>query len=612
MNKIRFIIVILLCYQILGFGQTGKYLYNLDSSIKYYQQQLNLNSTKKDKTFFIETNLKLIHNYLDLPNYKKAEELLDVCKQNNNSSQNLLHYKLLSAEADIDKYQSRYLDALKKYLAVHEYYSNTNNIELLFKTNIDIAEFYRKIAEYKKSYDFIWQAAHIKSYKTITDTIQNIRFFNRAAAIYNETGKPDSCRMCCYKVIEISVKFNKIYSLASAYNELGFLYKNLNYSDSSKKYYQLAEINFKKINAKREEVSAVQNQIELLMHNDPKIIYRDCTILMSKKILDIINKNKLEIPISRIYGYIADSYFFKGDSINWLLYKTKHLDERINENLYDNKTKIKEIEEKYKNEKIQKEIKIAEANLNRTKDELNNKKKQTIIVLIFLIVFAILLVAITSIYLQRKKISNELAIKNKNQEVLIQEIHHRVKNNLQFISSLINMQMGANITPFESSALTESARRIKSMALVHEMLYSQNNENTLNIKEYITELTQTTSDLVGLPATPINFNLDITDVLFNTAEATALGMITSELISNSIKHAFKNIPQPEISIELKSNNQKKYTFVYKDNGIGLSPNTDNKGKLGMRLVDIFSRQLKGKFELSTGRNFCYTLEFVLN
>lgn len=152
-----------------------------------------------------------------------------------------------------------------------------------------------------------------------------------------------------------------------------------------------------------------------------------------------------------------------------------------------------------------------------------------------------------------KQANRILNLKNLEKHTFIQEIHHRVKNNLQFVSSLMNMQITSSHNPNYIDALTDATRRIRAMALVHEMLCNQNELQGLDIKQYLSELIHSITDIVNTKDLQIKFIIEVESLYFNTNKSIALGMITSELISNSIKYAFVKTDNPEIKILLSLN-----------------------------------------------------------
>ncbi len=194
---------------------------------------------------------------------------------------------------------------------------------------------------------------------------------------------------------------------------------------------------------------------------------------------------------------------------------------------------------------------------------------------------------------------------------LIQEIHHRVKNNLQFITAMLEMQVDANKSEKEKNVLLATSRRINAITLVHEMLYNRDDLEKVSLEEYLKELISKMNEFVNESHLQIKFNISIEPVYFNINNCVAIGMITSEIMSNSIKYAFDGVVQPEISIRLKRDIKRDLiSYTIQDNGVFNSDSTFQKG-FGLRLVDIFSRQLKGTFTIKQDSGFLVEFEFKL-
>lgn len=195
------------------------------------------------------------------------------------------------------------------------------------------------------------------------------------------------------------------------------------------------------------------------------------------------------------------------------------------------------------------------------------------------------------------QVSGENVTLNKlllEKESLLSEIHHRIKNNLQIISSLISLQSNKIDTKNIKSNFDEINYRIKSIALIHEMLYSNNNFQFIDSTSYVKKLT----DNIFIS---LNNNLnviikyDLQNLKLNIDTAIPLGLILNEIITNSIKYAFPNNMNGELFISLKkTNNQMK--LILKDNGIGLADNYDinNCKTLGLSLVTNLTTQLGAK------------------
>lgn len=182
-------------------------------------------------------------------------------------------------------------------------------------------------------------------------------------------------------------------------------------------------------------------------------------------------------------------------------------------------------------------------------------------------------------------------------EVLIKEIHHRVKNNLQIISSLLKLQKRYSANPDGWDALTESQNRVLSMALIHEKLYETTDFTEINFAAYIQDLARHLFASYGIVPGKINFNVK-SDILLSMDTAVPCGLIVNELISNALKHAFPNSADGEITVSLIKEGQQLHLIV-RDNGAGISKQFDMNAirSLGLKLVTTLATQLNGRFEM---------------
>ena len=199
---------------------------------------------------------------------------------------------------------------------------------------------------------------------------------------------------------------------------------------------------------------------------------------------------------------------------------------------------------------------------------------------------------------ERKNSVKQIESSLKEKEVLLREIHHRVKNNLQIISSMLNLQTNY-ITDKKSLAIFEESRnRVRSMALIHEKLYQNESLSSLNIKDYIIELV---NNLMRSYRTDsrVSSVINISDIYINTDTAIPLGLIINEIVSNSLKYAFPRGRSGKISLILKSFNNEKFQMIIEDDGVGLPDEFDLKktNTLGLQLVSSLVTQLDGEIKV---------------
>jgi PAS domain S-box-containing protein len=196
-----------------------------------------------------------------------------------------------------------------------------------------------------------------------------------------------------------------------------------------------------------------------------------------------------------------------------------------------------------------------------------------------------------------KEKEEEIRKSLQEKEVLLREIHHRVKNNLQIIASLLHLQEDSIDEKEVADVLKESEGRVKSMAMVHEKLYQSPSFSKINLKQYIEKLLSDIIFTYGTPTGSIKTKLIIKDINLNIDTAIPLGLIINELVTNSAKYAF---PQSEgtITIKLKSLPE-QMELTISDNGIGMPKDIDikNSNTLGLQLVNGLVNQLDGELKL---------------
>lgn len=191
-----------------------------------------------------------------------------------------------------------------------------------------------------------------------------------------------------------------------------------------------------------------------------------------------------------------------------------------------------------------------------------------------------------------QKVNNSLAEGIKERELLIKEIHHRVKNNLQIISSLLSLQEDSTQNNEVKKLLKIAQNRIISMLIIHEKLLLNSEVEKINLKEYCSELINNLDETINTQHHEVSLNVEPTTI--STNQAIPCGLIINELFTNCIQHAFPNKENGLIEITGKNENN-IYTLIIKDNGIGFDDNSSEETSLGLKLVNGLSKQIKGKF-----------------
>jgi PAS domain S-box-containing protein len=197
----------------------------------------------------------------------------------------------------------------------------------------------------------------------------------------------------------------------------------------------------------------------------------------------------------------------------------------------------------------------------------------------------------------------------RKKDILLREIHHRVKNNLQVISSLLNLQSRKFRDREVIEAFRESQHRARSMALAHEKLCQSDDMETVNLHDYIRTLVEYLISSYGFSRDEVQINLNIKNVIFEIDTSIPLGLIINEIASNSLKHAFHKGPG-EISIEIYPDGD-NFVLKISDNGTGFPEHIDfrNTDSLGMQLVNSLVEQIDGKIELYRNKGTEFRITF---
>jgi two-component sensor histidine kinase len=213
-----------------------------------------------------------------------------------------------------------------------------------------------------------------------------------------------------------------------------------------------------------------------------------------------------------------------------------------------------------------------------------------------------LIMANTVLARQNKEISEQ----HQNLQILIKEIHHRVKNNLQIISSLMSLQRRNVADEDVSEVLNESRRRVEAIALIHEKLYQDHLGNRVDFKSYLEELMESQQTL----SSHVKCAVESDEVILSLDIAVPLGLIISELITNSIKHAFDRVEVPELKVNL-SKDGNEFELVTKDNGVGLPVGFELQppASLGSEIIVALTEQINARIEFSNDNGAMFKIFF---
>lgn len=468
-----------------------------------------------------------------------------------------------------------YLLSIKSFLIRKQYYKNTKGEELFVSSmSNNIGLCYLRLKNYPKALEYFNLAlSEINSIINIESKRKEKGYNIFFKAIINTN------------IAKIDIKNGKYLKAIIAYNNLVQKTKiageKNNLTDG---YLNLAKLYFRinKVEVAKKYLDSTKNSNLILAASDTKIDY-----LNTKAKIELYNGN---IDLS---SKLFESSRNTTDSLALVQFGRENILAQA----------------KYNNDEKEKE-------LTNAKIDIKSKEKASRILLIGLAVTSILLSIILFLYFKSIKDKNTiksqkdtLVISLTEKEILLKELHHRVKNNLQVIIGLLQLQSKKVKSPEMSDLLNDSQRYINSMSLVHEMLYQQDKIEVVPMNDYLKKLSNQILQSFYDKKITIEINADGIELPIN--KAIPLGLMVSELMTNSNKYAFKN-NIGTISINLTNKLENKLVFIYQDSGEGLPKDFEEKisKTMGLRLLKMLSDEINGTIELTNKNGFNATLEFT--
>lgn len=223
---------------------------------------------------------------------------------------------------------------------------------------------------------------------------------------------------------------------------------------------------------------------------------------------------------------------------------------------------------------------------------------------------ALLLSALFFFFKRNQKTTAALAVKNAENELLLKEIHHRVKNNLEMVSSLLKLQSVKTTDREAKDVMRASQNRVQSMGIIHQKLYQGENLGSIEMLDYFKNLSENIIDAFGAnDRIEVEYDMQMVDLDVDTA--VPIGLIVNELLTNSLKYAFPEDQKGRIELSLKEMDETQLQLVVADNGVGQTEGASPKGTgFGSQLVQLLTSQLQGSMQAdySTGTRLVFQLE----
>ena len=530
-------------------------LFTMDSVYHHGEKAISLFKLTNDRANLADISSELAYEYIDKNDLKRSEELI---------FEAIAIYEDLGDETGLGK-------AYHRLSSICLYQKAT---DLAIKYGLEALRMTERSKDYNTS-SLAWLAL--------------VLAYQEAGALKKAIHAADKC-------IETINTFDldEEFTLARAYGYRGDVWSEL------KDYQKSLEDNLKsyaiieaKIGAARPAAKTYRSGIGYAYYLQGN--FRDAIPHLEASIegyLDLGQGGKPRMQV--LYNDIADCYYQLGDYQKaFLKQQSAH---EIFDTLMQNKVANLESEALFKYESGKKDQAIEE---QATIIEQNNRIQWLGIGLIGLL----LLFLTTLIYYFRRnqKIASDLLVKNQENELLLKEIHHRVKNNLQTVSSLLSLQSESISDKSAYDAVQESKNRVGSMALIHQKLYQGENLAAIEMRDYFETIGKAIIASFGEKAENISLKVEMEDVELDVDTAVPIGLITNELITNSIKHAFPNNRKGQILITLAQEENGLLKLNIADNGDAIANGSVVKKEkgFGTLLIQLLTTQLGGKLEKST-------------
>ena len=569
-----------------------------------------------------------------------AQDALKVAEQIDfNNGKSLARMQIARCES----YLGNFKEAFEQYNLAYQYYVEQGNKRKQASVLNRMGETKRNMDEYEEALTYLQSSLDLN--REIGDTNEMGSCFISIGILHSVQGNPKAGEkyflqaIDCFKAIgNESRRYLTILNMASLYNELeeydkaiefglqardylqangpeirlGVCYFNLansyekkNDLTNARKFYMLGLEIFERLGDKY-RVSGTLIGISKI---DLKLGDLALALKNAKTGLDGAKEvGNLSLQISA-YDHISNIYLAQKNFEKTLEYRLLYQGLVDSVNNSEVKERIAELEEKYKSEVKERELAQAQAELELQQLRLKRKVVQQRILIGIVIGVVIILLLLFYQFRTKIKINDVLEEKNAliekslgEKEILLKEIHHRVKNNLQFISSMFNLQARHVQDKQALNVLMEGKNRIHSMALVHQKLYQEDNLTGVNMRDYLNNLLDSLKHSFKVEKDKVKVEADIDELELDIDTAMPIGLLVNELITNTFKYAFEPDEEGLVNLSLHKEGQTLILEV-RDNGRGFSEESigENAEKFGFKLMKSLAEKLGGNLEVNNAK-----------
>ncbi len=543
-------------------------------------------------------------------------------------------------------YKNDYPQAIKYYEKAIEQFHTIDTIASFAETYRTLGMCHYEMGDYATSIKKYYDALDI--FENLNDSIGIARTLNSIGSSLEMMNKLNEALINYNKSIQIKKAIQDTSGVSVGLVNIGNVYRKSGKLDLAMEHYRKALEIGEQLNDNRLIVDALnlwakglvdqgnEEEAEQLLkralsifesyHNDFQLL-ETCKVLSEiyikeeqyDKALPIVNENLELANIIQANDVFKDVYLDYAKTLHGLgrheeAYDALNRHMVLKDSIFtrENVQAVGEIQARYESEKQEKEIaELKYQNELEHVEHLEQEQLRNIFIAGFIVILGIVIVLY---WLNRTRKRNNQLLRESlgEKEVLLKEVHHRVKNNFQLISSLLNLQSDMVADKAAQEALSQGKNRIHSMALVHENLYKTKNLSKIELQHYLGELVETIIKSFRKDERAIIHHIDVGTVRFDVETSIRLGLIVNELVSNSMKYAFVDRTSGNIRIRLiQQEDNEAYVLTIADDGIGLPEGFDLEklNSLGLELVQLLVAQMRGKLIYTVEGGTSYTITF---
>ncbi len=476
-------------------------------------------------------------------------------------------------------------------LETAEIYSRVGSLEDVANANNGLAIFYSDIGQTEKAVE-IYNLA-LEQYESIDDTMGRANIHANLGMLYLDQERYDLAEKNIMMQGVLDTMMNTQWGLGFHHDFMGSLRRKQGRLEEALEWKKSSLVIREKLEShynRAESRSGLANVYLALGQYDN-------AIKNANHILDHKDEHQSLSQQMGSYTILSSAYEKLGNHKKSLDYHKQY--KSMSDSIY-NRDMLSEMETKdalYEKAKQDREIGELNAKGVLAENKISNKNRIITYGLIALGIISILLIFLCKLLQKYKAKKEKLDKALAEKDILLREIHHRVKNNLQLISSLLTLQGRSIDDEMAIKAINEGKSRVRSMALIHQDLYNKENLTAIGVKSYLEKLTSELFDTYRVDQDRVQLSLDIQELELDVDTVVPLGLIINELITNSLKYAFPNNKQGMLTVSLNEINN-EMVLIISDNGIGYDPSKTRENSFGSTLINALTEQLDGTKKIS--------------